>query len=89
MVKTVERVLGMYAPEKQSSILLSLSEPSVGVIAQGLIRANDEKRAACHEILINTDACRDYIKKGSIYEVEGIMSGINFDDMITINASAY
>ena len=58
-VKTVERVLGMYAPEEQPSIRRSLSESLVGVIAQGLIRTNDDKRAAYHDILVNTDACRD------------------------------
>jgi Tfp pilus assembly pilus retraction ATPase PilT len=56
----------MYAPEEQPSIRRSLSESLVGVIAQGLIRTNDNKRAAYHDILVNTDACRDYIQQGSL-----------------------
>ena len=86
-VKTVERVLGMYAPEEQPSIRRSLSESLVGVIAQGLIRTNDDKRAAYHDILVNTDACRDYIQQGSLDEVEEIMSRSSFDGMVTSNQS--
>ena len=86
-VKTVERVLGMYAPEEQPSIRRSLSESLVGVIAQGLIRTNDNKRAAYHDILVNTDACRDYIQQGCLDEVEDIMSRSSFDGMVTSNQS--
>ena len=86
-VKTVEGLLGMYAPEEQPSIRRSLSESLVGVIAQGLIRTNDNKRAAYHDILVNTDACRDYIQQGSLDEVEDIMSRSSFDGMVTSNQS--
>jgi twitching motility protein PilT len=77
----------MYAPEEQPSIRRSLSESLVGVIAQGLIRTNDDKRAAYHDILVNTDACRDYIQRGSLDEVEEIMSRSSFDGMVTSNQS--
>ena len=77
----------MYAPEEQPSIRRSLSESLVGVIAQGLICTNDDKRAAYHDILVNTDVCRDYIQRGSLYEVEEIMSLSNFDGMVTANQS--
>ena len=86
-VKTVERVLGMYAPDEQPSVRRSLSESLLGVISQGLIRTNDEKRAAYHDILVNTDACRDYIQRGSLDEVEEIMARSSFDGMVTSNQS--
>jgi Tfp pilus assembly pilus retraction ATPase PilT len=38
----------------------------VGVIALGLIRTNDNERAAYHDILVNKDACRDYTQQGSL-----------------------
>ena len=63
-VKTVERVLGMYPPEEQESVRRSLSESLLGVIAQGLIKTTDGKRAAYHDILINTYACKDYVQQG-------------------------
>ena len=86
-VKTVERVLGMYPPDEQESVRRALSESLLGVIAQGLIRTTDGKRAAYHDILINTDACRDYIQRGALDEVEEIMERSGFDGMVTINQS--
>ena len=86
-VKTVERVLGMYPPDEQESVRRALSESLLGVIAQGLIRSTDAKRAAYHDILINTDACRDYIQRGALDEVEEIMERSGFDGMVTMNQS--
>ena len=77
----------MCAPEEQPSIRHSISEFLVGVIAQGLIRTNDDKRAAYHDILIITDARWDYIQRGSLDEVEEIMSRSSFDGMVTANKS--
>ena len=86
-VKTVERVLGMYPADQQSSIRRSLAESLLGVIAQGLVRSSDGGRAAFHDILINTDACRDYIQRGALDEVEEIMERSGFDGMVTSNQS--
>ena len=84
-VKTVERVLGMFPPEDQESVRRSLSEALLGVVSQGLIRTTDGKRAAFHDILINTEACKDYIQRGALDEVEEIMERSGFDGMITAN----
>lgn len=86
-VKTVERVLGLFPPEDQDSVRRSLSESLLGVIAQGLIRTNDGKRSAYHDILINTEACKDYIQRGDLDEVEEIMERSGFDGMVTSNQS--
>jgi hypothetical protein len=63
-VKTVERVLGMFPPNEQDSVRRAVSETLLGVISQGLLKTTDGKRCAFHDILINTDACKDYILKG-------------------------
>jgi twitching motility protein PilT len=55
------------------------------VISQGLIKTTDGKRAAFHDIFINTDACRDYIMSGELDEIEAIMSRSAFDGMQTAN----
>ena len=86
-VKTVERVLGTYSPEEQESVRRSLSESLLGVIAQELIKTKDRKRAAYHDILINTDPCKDYIQRGALDEVEEIMERSGFDGMVTTNQS--
>ena len=84
-VKTVERVLGMYPPDQQEGVRRAISESLLGVISQGLIKTSDGKRAAFHDILINTDACKDYIIRGDLGEIEDIMARSAFDGMQTIN----
>ncbi|CAK6695374.1 Twitching mobility protein [Cyanobium usitatum str. Tous] len=84
-VKTVERVLGMYPPSEQDSVRRAVSESLLGVIAQGLLKTTDGKRAAYHDILINTDACKDYIQRGELDEIEEIMKRSALDGMQTAN----
>jgi len=86
-VKTVERVLGMYKPEEQESVRHSLAESLMGIISQGLIQSQSGKRAAYHDLMINTEACKDYIKKGALDDVEDIMQRSEFDGMMTANQS--
>ncbi len=84
-VRTVERVLGMYPPEDQDNVRRSVSEALLAVISQGLIKTTDGKRAAFHDILVNTDACRDYIQQCKMDEVEQIMERSGFDGMQSAN----
>jgi twitching motility protein PilT len=86
-VRTVERILGMYPPSEQESVRRSVSESLLAVIAQGLIKTSDGKRTGFFDLLINTDACRDYIMRGQLDEIEDIMSRSAFDGMITSNKS--
>ncbi|PSN18043.1 type IV pili twitching motility protein PilT, partial [filamentous cyanobacterium CCP5] len=88
-VKTVERILNLYEPEQQAPVRVSLAESLVAVIAQGLCRTTDGKRAAFHDILINTDAIKDYILRGQLDEVEALIPKCNFDGMCTMNQSLY
>ena len=84
-VKTVERVLGMVPASEQESLRRALSESLLGVVAQGLLKTTDGKRTAYHDILINTDACKDYIQRGELEAIEEIMSRSGFDGMQTAN----
>jgi twitching motility protein PilT len=86
-VRTVERVLGMYPPEEQEQVRRSVSESLLAVISQGLVKTTDGKRCAFHDLFINTDACRDYIQRGDLDEIEEIMARSGFDGMITSNQS--
>jgi twitching motility protein PilT len=88
-VKTIERVLGLYQPEEQPAMRVALAESLVSVIAQGLCRTTDGKRAAYHDIMINTDAIKDYIRRGDLDEIEQIMPSCGFDGMCTMNQSLY
>ena len=88
-VKTVERILNLFEPDQQAPVRVSLAESLVSVIAQGLCRTTDGKRAAFHDILINTDAIKDYIMRGDLDEVEALIPKCNFDGMCTMNQSIY
>lgn len=88
-VKTVERILNLFEPEQQAPVRVSLAESLVAVIAQGLCRTTDGKRAAFHDILINTDAIKDYILRGQLDEVEALIPKCGFDGMCTMNQSLY
>jgi len=84
-VKTVERMLGMVPSAEQESLRRAVSESLLGVVAQGLLKTTDGKRTAYHDILINTDACKDYIQRGELEAIEEIMSRSSFDGMQTAN----
>jgi twitching motility protein PilT len=86
-VRTVERVLGMYPPQEEHSVRRSLAESLLAVISQGLLKTVDGRRAAYYEILINTDACRDYLERGDLDAIEEIMARSSFDGMQTLNQS--
>lgn len=84
-VQTVERMLGMYPPQEQEGVRRAVADALVGVISQGLIKTVDGKRASYHDVFVNTDACRDYIMKANLDEIEAIMGRSAFDGMITSN----
>ncbi|MDZ7957584.1 MAG: type IV pilus twitching motility protein PilT [Aulosira sp. DedQUE10] len=88
-VKTIERILNLYSGEEQDAMRVAISESLVSVIAQGLCRTTDGKRAAFHDVLINTEAIKEWIKDGKYDEITELMKQASFDGMITMNQSLY
>jgi twitching motility protein PilT len=88
-VKTIERILGLYDADEQAAMRVALSESLVAVIAQGLCRTTDGKRAAYHDILVNTETVKDYIRDGKYDDISELMLDGEFDGMITMNKSLY
>ena len=88
-VKTIERILNLYNPDEQGPMRIQVAESLVAVIAQSLVRTIDGKRAAVHEIMINTDAIKDYIIRNEVEEIEAIIPRCNFEGMCTMNQSLY
>ena len=84
-VKTVERVLGMVPVEAQASLRVALSESLLAVVTQGLLRTTNGQRTAFHDILINNEACKDYIQRGDLEAIETIMERSRFEGMQTAN----
>lgn len=88
-VKTIERILNLYNPDEQGPMRVQVAESLVAVIAQGLVRTTDGKRAAIHEIMINTDTIKDYILRGDVEEIEAVIPQCTFDGMCTVNQCLY
>ncbi len=86
-VKTIERILNLYSGEEQEAMRVALAESLVAVIAQGLCRTTDGKRAAFHDVLINTEAVKEWVKNGKYEEIEELMKQAGFDGMVTMNQS--
>jgi twitching motility protein PilT len=84
-VRALELVLGLYPRQEQEGLRRALAETLLGVISQGLIKTTDGKRAAFHDIFINTEGCRDYIIRGEFDAIEGIMNRSAFEGMQTAN----
>jgi twitching motility protein PilT len=88
-IKTIERILNLFKPEEQAVMRVSLAESLVAIISQGLCRTTDGKRAAYHDILINTETVKDYVRDGKYDEIAPLMTDGEFDGMITMNKSLF
>lgn len=88
-IKTLERIFTLYTAEEQIAIRSALAESLVAIIAQGLCRTTDGKRAAYHDILINTETVKDYILSNKYEEIGMLMAEGEFDGMITMNKSLF
>jgi twitching motility protein PilT len=86
-VRTLELVLRMYSPQEQEGMRRAIAQTLLGVISQGLIKTTDGTRTAFHDILINIDACRDYIISGALDDIDAIMTRSVFEGMQTANQS--
>jgi twitching motility protein PilT len=88
-IKTIERVLTLYTAEEQDAMRVAISESLVAIISQGLCRTTDGKRAAYHDILVNTETVKDYIKQSKYDDIHNLMQDGEFDGMVTTNQSLF
>jgi twitching motility protein PilT len=88
-VKTLERILTLYTAEERESMRVALAESLVCIISQGLCRTTDSKRAAFHDILVNTETVKDYICSGKNDEIIELMRDGEYHGMITTNQSLF
>ncbi len=88
-IKTIERILTLYTAEEQDAMRVAIAESLVAVISQGLCRTTDGKRAAYHDILVNTETVKDYIKGAKYEEIHELMKNGSYDGMITTNQALF
>jgi len=88
-IKTIERILTLFSAEEQDAMRIAISESLVAVISQGLCRTTDGKRAAYHDIMVNTETVKDYIKQGKYDDIHNLMLDGEYDGMITTNQALF
>lgn len=88
-IKTIERILNLFSAEEQDAMKVAIAESLVAVIAQGLCRTTDGKRAAYHDILVNTETMKDYIKDAKYEDMLALMQDGEYDGMVTMNQSLF
>lgn len=88
-IKSLERILTLYTADEQPALRIAIAESLVAIIAQGLCRTTDGKRAAYHDILINTETVKDYVRQGKYDEIAELMQEGEYDGMITTNQSLF
>ncbi|MBD2653825.1 MULTISPECIES: PilT/PilU family type 4a pilus ATPase [Synechocystis] len=88
-IKTLERILTLYTAEEQPAMRTAIAESLVAIIAQGLCRTTDGKRAGFHDILINTETVKDYIRQGKYDEIAELMQDGEYDGMVTASQSLF
>ena len=88
-VKTLDRILTLYSAEERESTRVAIAESLVCIISQGLCRTTDGKRAAFYDILVNTEAVKDYIRSGKNDEIVELMRDGEYHGMITTNQSLF
>jgi twitching motility protein PilT len=87
-VNAVKRLLNFYTPEEQDNVRLQIVEALQAVIAQTLVATVKGGRTAALEIMLNTDAIRDYLQKGAIDEIYQLMEE-GKDGSQTLNQSLF
>ncbi|MGK7887925.1 MAG: type IV pilus twitching motility protein PilT [Leptolyngbyaceae cyanobacterium] len=88
-VATIERLLNIYDPSEQDVMRFQIAEALVAVVAQVLVPTTDGKRTAAQEIMVNTDAIKDWIQQGEIDEIRDIITRSGYYGMQSMNQSLY
>lgn len=84
--KTVDRIIDVFPPDRQSQIRTMLSESLRGVIAQQLLLRTDGKgRVAAYEVLVATPALRSLIREQKTFQIPSIIATGRKDGMQTLD----
>ncbi|KEI69791.1 PilT/PilU family type 4a pilus ATPase [Endozoicomonas elysicola] len=88
--QALERVIHFFPQEQHEEILMDLSLSLHGIMGQQLIASEDASSVSpSHEILLNTPALADLIKKGKVDEIPDLMERSKESGMQTIDQSIF
>jgi len=72
-VSTIERIVGLFPPEEQSRIQVTLADVVRGIVAQNLLRRIGGGRVAALEILVSSAAVSNLIREGKTNQIVSSM----------------
>ncbi|MBV71885.1 MAG: hypothetical protein CMH52_11190 [Myxococcales bacterium] len=72
-IGTIERIVGMFPPEQQGQVRLSLAEVLKGVVAQTLLPRRTGGRVAAFEILVSSHAVANLIREAKTAQLVSTM----------------
>lgn len=88
--QALDRIVHFFESDRHSQLYMDLSLNLRGIVAQQLIPTPDGKsRRACIEVLLNTPLIADYIRKGEIHEIKGLMGRSQELGMQTFDQALY
>ncbi len=88
--QALERIIHFFPQEQHQEILMDLSLSLNGILGQKLIASEDGKKVSpSHEILLNTPAMAELIKKGKIDEIHELMTRSKDSGMQTLDQSLF
>ena len=88
-VKSLERILSLYDSDERPGMRVAMAESLVAIISQGLCPTTDGKRVAYHDILVNTETIKEYIRDGKNDEIPPLMQEGDYDGMTVMNKSLF
>ena len=72
-VSTIERIVGLFPPEEQSRIQVTLADVMRGIVAQNLLQRIGGGRVAALEILVSSPAVTNLIREGKTHQIVSSM----------------
>ena len=68
-VSTIERIVGLFPPEEQSRIQVTLADVMRGIVTQNLLQRIGGGRVAALEILVSSAAVSNLIREGKTHQI--------------------
>ncbi|MCP4901472.1 MAG: Flp pilus assembly complex ATPase component, partial [bacterium] len=68
-VSTIERIVGLFPPEEQSRIRVTLADVVRGVVCQNLLKRKAGGRVAALEILVASSAVSNLIREDKTHQI--------------------
>jgi twitching motility protein PilU len=68
--ETLDRIINMFPRDQHDQIFLDLSQYLRAILAQRLVRGQDQRRVAAVEVMLNTPHIGELIKKGDVVAIK-------------------